>query len=550
MIDATPWIHALGWTLVHFLWQGLVVGAAFAVVRWSLPIARCHSRYAAGLGALALLAACPVVTFAALYPRFVEGASTVSLDVPAIASAAAGFDLVAALERCLPWLVLAWSVGVAVMAMRALAQWRNLDRIVRRWSHGCAEIDAMARGLAKRFGLARIRVLVSERVDSPMLFGWVRPVILLPAAVVLGFPREQIELILAHEFGHLRRYDHLVNLAQTFLETVLFYHPVVHWISNDVRNEREYCCDDLVLRSSSGRTHDYARTLAALEELRHATRPFALAASGGELLQRIRRVVGVPMPRLADERPTSARWVLVALALGAGLLIARRNELAMIQVSIVPRLAIATSGYDPAPSLPSFGRIELPRLRLAVPSEPQPQPQPQPVEVAPVRIAVAEPPPPAVNFDAPAPNVAPVSVPVPPPVPAIAAAEVDAPVSRTSPAPARPVAIHTVAPAFPASAGRRGGRVEASFAIAPDGSPRDIRFVGSRDAAFEREAEKALRQWRFDPASLPGGRVRYTQEFVFAPQDSGAHDDCVYVTGSRICRDIRDSMARSYEVAH
>jgi TonB family protein len=116
----------------------------------------------------------------------------------------------------------------------------------------------------------------------------------------------------------------------------------------------------------------------------------------------------------------------------------------------------------------------------------------------------------------------------------------------------KPVAVHTVAPAFPAFARRQGSRVEASFSIAADGSVRDIRFAGHRDEAFEREAERALRQWRFDPASLPvdAGSARYQQAFVFtAPsRNAGERDGCILSTGSRICRDLDGgTMAKVYD---
>ena len=136
-----------------------------------------------------------------------------------------------------------------------------------------------------------------------MLIGLIKPVILLPLSMLSGFSPHQIELIIAHELGHVRRWDYLANLVQVVIETVLFYHPVVHWISRDVRNARENCCDDLVLNLAKGNPIAYARALADLEELRHdldVVAP-ALAASGGVLLARIRRIVGVeghdPLPR-------------------------------------------------------------------------------------------------------------------------------------------------------------------------------------------------------------------------------------------------------------
>lgn len=565
MNELLPWVHALGWTLVHFLWQGLAVGVAFAAVRVLLPKSNCRARYAAGLGALALLAAWPAATLVALWPRVDAAADATAVDLAVAISAgslqAPGF--LGMLDHALPWLVAIWTVGVLVMAGRALREWHSLCRIARRWATEHPELEAMVATLTARFGFVRrVRVLVSTRVDTPMLFGWIKPVVLLPTSVALGFPRQQIELILAHELGHLRRYDHLVNLAQTVLETLLFYHPVVHWISNEVRNERELCCDELVLRLTAGEPREYARTLASLEELRHAAGSLALAANGGELLERVRRIIGMPAPRLATERRASGRWLLAAFGIGAALLIAQRIGHVTGQTFMAPRIAASWLGdfRHITPSSPSTSmdaaRIELPRLRIAtlaaaaapagaaavnaVPAAPvaavaSPEQQRMPAPAMPVVTAPPAPEATAAPAPAAAASLAASEVPV------AARTPVDAPAPPSAPV-AKPVAVHTVAPAFPPFARRLGSRVEASFSIAADGSVRDIRFVGSADGPFEREAERALRQWRFDPRSLPAdaSTARYRQDFVFAPpvHAGGEHDRCILSTGSRICRDI------------
>lgn len=173
MSALAPWVHALGWMLVHFLWQGLVVGAAFAAVRACLPRTNCRARYAAGLGALALMAAWPVATLVALWPSAGTDADALSLDTIPVA---AGIDAIASpwalLDHALPWLVGAWVVGVLAMAGKALGEWRHLTRIARRWATEHAELDTLADALIARFGFVRhVRVLVSEHVDTPMLFG-------------------------------------------------------------------------------------------------------------------------------------------------------------------------------------------------------------------------------------------------------------------------------------------------------------------------------------------------------------------------------------------
>src|SRR4029077_8336234 len=138
--------------------------------------------------------------------------------------------------------------------------WRRLNWLVRHAAAPLPECRDSLSKLCRRFGIRRpVRLLASLRVATPMLIGWFKPVILLPASMFTGFTPHQIELIIAHELGHIRRWDYLANLFQVIVETVLFYHPVVHWISRDVRNARESCCDDLVLALGEGSPVAYAR---------------------------------------------------------------------------------------------------------------------------------------------------------------------------------------------------------------------------------------------------------------------------------------------------
>ena len=124
--------------------------------------------------------------------------------------------------------------------------------------------------LRTRMGLTRpVRLLISSLAEGPSVVGWIRPVILLPAATLLGLTPEQLEAVLAHEFAHIRRYDYLVNILQMVVETLLFYHPAVWWTSARIRHERELCCDDLAV-SSCGDPLCYARALTKLERLRDA----------------------------------------------------------------------------------------------------------------------------------------------------------------------------------------------------------------------------------------------------------------------------------------
>src|SRR5262249_43417864 len=146
--------------------------------------------------------------------------------------------------------------------------------------------------LRQRLAISRpVRLVNSALVEVPTVVGWLRPVILLPASSLAGLTPSQLEAILVHELAHIRRLDYLVNIFQCLVETVMFYHPVVWWISRCIREEREHCCDDLVVKVCGNRVA-YARALATLESLRGEMPQLAFAANGGSLLNRVRRLLG------------------------------------------------------------------------------------------------------------------------------------------------------------------------------------------------------------------------------------------------------------------
>ena len=139
-------------------------------------------------------------------------------------------------------------------------------------------------------------MLESSLVRVPMAIGWLRPVILFPASALAGLTPEQLEAILAHELAHIRRHDYLINLLQTVIETLLFYHPAVWWVSRQIRAERENCCDDMAV-AACGDALVYARALTKVERLRKARLDLAVTANGGLLMNRISRLVGAESPR-------------------------------------------------------------------------------------------------------------------------------------------------------------------------------------------------------------------------------------------------------------
>ncbi len=565
-------VHLLGLVLLHFLWQGALIGAVFGLLRQRL--AGGTPRYTLGLISFAALIAAPVITAAVL---LVDSSATATASVAASglsvapgASYAAPEGLLQQWTDYLPWLVALWVCGVAVLSLRAVLHWRGLNRLIRQglplpgWSQRLQQLCA-------QFGLGKVGLLYSTKIETPTLVGWIRPVILLPAAVALGFPAAQIELILAHELGHLRRWDHIVNLVQVIAETVLFYHPVVHWISRDLRDQREICCDELVLRMSKANPRDYVATLADLEQLRlDGSAALALQATGGVLLERVQHIAKLPTTRLDVRAPVrllplfivSAAVIVLGYAQRASwensnmlallapqplreLLLRDRTLLRVAPVAVSDMIADRRDLR--LPRLPTFAEQPAPAdARLAVPAAAAP------VNTMPVEL----------------PKVLPPSLveAVPVAVQPLAVQTTTAALETEAPAPLKldtvvavrePMAAHAVQPSYPERALLRGieGSVRLSYYVDEDGRVRDVRVEqSSPPSVFDSAAMAALRKWRFVPGSFEPGSRRYSRHFMFALEggaDIPAGDieetvesgDCRTITGSRICRRPGDMAA-------
>lgn len=320
----TPLAQAIGWALVHLVWQGAVVAGLLAAVLALLQRQSSHVRYLVSCGAMLLLLALAGATAYRAYDA--GGDTTLS---PATAQTAIAADttpsqpadaptLLARTRAWLPEIVLFWLAGVAALSIRLAGGWLRAQRLAKRNATPAAdEWQRTVARLASALGIDRtISLLHSTAVDVPTVLGWMRPVILLPMTLS-GLSPEQIEMILAHELAHIRRHDFLVNLMQSVVETLLFYHPAVWWISSRIRIEREHCCDDAAI-AVGGNALQYARALTRLEELRGDTPQLALGANGGSLMERIRRVAGIRGEGMPSRWLAGAALLTVVVVLLAG----------------------------------------------------------------------------------------------------------------------------------------------------------------------------------------------------------------------------------------
>jgi TonB family protein len=311
MSDPLSWMplatgRDLGWTLIHFLWQGLLLAALLNAI---LPLCRSAiARHNCALAILAMMALAPALTFLSIHDFGVNGGAALSENAAAGPLASASL-----LAPWMNWLVILWLVGIAVLSLRALGGWylvRSLGRLDTLAIP--ADLRQRCHELERRLAVARpVRFLLSRRIDVPMVIGWLRPVILIPVSAIAGLSPGQLDALILHELAHIRRLDTIINILLVAVETILFYHPAVWWVSRHVRIEREHCCDDFAV-SACGDAAMYVEALTSLETWK-TTGSLALAANGGRLKDRVARLLDAPAgaPRFS----LSAMTGLVLLAL-------------------------------------------------------------------------------------------------------------------------------------------------------------------------------------------------------------------------------------------
>ena len=606
MLEAT--VASLGWTLLHFLWQGAIIGVLFGLALAAASGSSARMRYRIALSAMLLLAICPVVTFLWLLPQAPAPADlAASVVLPTVApvagavldAAPATIDWRAMVDPWVPWTVLAWALGVVIYTSRLLLEWRDIRKLSRVDVEPLPEEwQARVARLTRRVGVHRaVMVLQSAHVHVPLVVGFFKPLILVPVSAFTGLTPWQLELILMHELAHVRRHDYLVNLLQVVVETLLFYHPVVRWVSRVAREEREHCCDDLVV-ARSGDALSYARALAELATAQSLGLQTSVGSDGGKLLSRIKRIVAAREPsRVSTHWSVGTMLAVVALTVSGMLQPAvepkpaeepeavslasivppapaidtrpsldalrdlvqtiptlpeprddsasRRNSAEAAQVlsaitEAVPRSA--GSVEDPAEGVAkAAARVQADSAPVSGSAPALPQLQTQVAAPGPVAPQPATPQPittTAVNI--PTPPAASSPVPVPRNEPASGSAVAPEQKSeRTSPA--RRIAFR--APEFPQDARLEGieGWVRFTYTIGRDGNVSDVHIIDSQPRyVFEQAVKRAVRQWRFEPILQDGVPVErdVTQTIEFALGKANNDDDepCVPGTGTRLCR--------------
>ncbi len=330
----TDSMEVLGWTLVHFCWQATAIALLYRVTDLLFAKSRSHIRYGLALAALMSMLLAAVATLgyegARAAQRQRDNVATVQPKLPAVAALVVNaggfalpvqgprFDLSAYLVRAMPWLDALWLAGVVILSVRTAGGWC----LIRRLRRGILmevpdEVSAMFSALVQRIGIGRqIDLYISQRISGPLTMGVLRSVVLLPVSAVTHLSPSQLEVVLAHELAHIRRGDYLWNMIQTAVETLFFFHPAVWWVSSHLREQRELCCDDVVLACCSDPVV-YATALLSLEEQRGAKLRLAMALDGHQrgLKARILRILGERPERHRQIAPLSVIGVCAMLGL-------------------------------------------------------------------------------------------------------------------------------------------------------------------------------------------------------------------------------------------
>lgn len=349
--------------LLHFLWQGCAAGLGLAIV---LPFLRqARYRYAASVFALFSLVAIFSITLLHSTERQTSGyndsssasaqtnerkTNAIHADLPSeklqnietldfpVSEKPSALTSEISPSKTEPFaktnwqmpIVIAWLLGIGFFGLRFIVDWVAAQKI-RKESHEFSTESPWQNRFAKcldEAGMRKVKILESANIIIPLAMGWLKPVVIIPTALVNSLSPQQVEAILWHELAHIRRHDYLINLIQSLVEVMFFFHPVVWWVSRQMRIEREYCCDEWATQMVGSRA-EYASALAALEELKSApSARLAVAANGaekGSLLLRLRYLCGKrsrnahwPMITLGSVGAVTAVWMLLSVFASSG----------------------------------------------------------------------------------------------------------------------------------------------------------------------------------------------------------------------------------------
>lgn len=315
-----PLLLRIGTVLVHALWQGAVLGALAALLLHGLRQRSPQVRYTWACAFLGLMVLAPILTWWFTPTPMAAGELVLPTLLAEGLDGKPAFRGLSLSPSLLEGLAVLWCVGAGLMLLRISGGLLLLEQVyVRRSTVGPEDWQLRVQALGAAMGLnRRVRLRLSSQAETPLVVGWLKPVILLPSSALLYLTPATLEAVLAHELAHIRRHDYFVNLLQSLVEALLFFHPAAWWLSRQIRELREHCCDDAAV-ALTGHPELLAEGLSLLALLRRNPTPVpepALGAAKGPLMFRIHRL-------LQPQAATAPSLSMLALALTGTLVLAQ-----------------------------------------------------------------------------------------------------------------------------------------------------------------------------------------------------------------------------------
>jgi bla regulator protein blaR1 len=295
-IITSNFIVPTGWTLIHSIWQSLAIVLIISVLAYVFK-SKSNIKYWLNISGLGLQLIVSFLTFSLIYQPtqvkksiyFFEAGTLTTQNLSWIQQ----FNLF--ISSNIDLIVNLWLVGICFLILRFLFSFWYVNRLkisgIREVNQRVSEV---LNGIVEKISfLQKVQIFESSKVSIPMVIGYLKPVILLPIGLASGLTNRQLEAILAHELAHIRRNDFVINLIQSIIEILYFFNPVIWFISSQIRNERENCCDDFAIEL----TGDKMLLVKALTQVENYRYEPSLAMAFGRkkynLLDRVKRILGI-----------------------------------------------------------------------------------------------------------------------------------------------------------------------------------------------------------------------------------------------------------------
>ncbi len=316
-------LHAWSWSLLHSLWQAGLVSLVLAALLMLTKNSQAALRYQ--LSVIGMLS-CFVLNAATFFSYFQKSVLTLSFShqgrVATYIPVAHENHLLAQLSvfvnQHLSQIVFIWSLGFVLLGTKSFWHWWGDQRLLRRDTQALPSAwEIQCQALARNMHLQKtVRFRLSDKITVPCVIAFFKPVVLLPASLLLGMSPQQIEVIVLHELAHIKRHDVLLVSLQCAMKALYFFNPFVFWISAQLDQERENACDDIAVGICNNPLL-YAKTLHDFAEMHSHFLSTSTALTGRKnmLQHRIKRLFVTDKPSVKSTRKLISTAILLSMGL-------------------------------------------------------------------------------------------------------------------------------------------------------------------------------------------------------------------------------------------